>query len=279
MKNILKIIIILSLTIGINNIVYGQINKVMTYNIRYDNSNDGVNKWDDRKVEVINLIRYYEPEIFGIQEGLINQVKYLDQNLSNYSRVGVGRDDGKEKGEFSAIYYNKEKISLVKTSTFWLSETSKVPSIGWDASMERICTYGLFEIRSNNQKILIFNTHYDHVGKKARIKSSKLILKKINEINEAGDPVILMGDFNSEPNSKPIKVILREFEDGARLTKNGIYGSDGTFTGFVENKIAKRRIDYIFTKKLNVVNYRHIDDKRKNNHYLSDHLPVLVKLN
>ena len=85
MKNILKIIVILSLTIGINNILYGQINKVMTYNIRYDNSNDGVNKWDDRKVEVINLIRYYEPEIFGIQEGLINQVKYLDQNLSNYS--------------------------------------------------------------------------------------------------------------------------------------------------------------------------------------------------
>lgn len=251
----------------------------MTYNIRYDSPNDGVNIWDNRKVALINLIKYYEPEIFGIQEGLINQLKYLDQNLSNYSRVGVGRDDGIEKGEFSAIYYNNKKISLIKTSTFWLSKTSDVPSIGWDASMERICTYGLFKSKSNNQNILIFNTHYDHIGKNARIRSSKLILKKINEINEADHPVILMGDFNSEPDSKPIKKILSEFEDGGRLAQRGIYGPVGTYTGFEKNKVAKRRIDFIFTKKLNVVDYRHIDDKRENNHYLSDHLPVLINLN
>jgi len=279
LEKILKITILLSLTFGVYTAIYGQINKVMSYNIRYDNLNDGVNKWDDRKAELINMIRYYEPEIFGIQEGLINQLKYLDQHLSNYSRIGVARDDGKEKGEFTAIYYNTEKISLVETSTFWLSETSNVPSIGWDASMERICTYGLFETSSSKQKILVFNTHFDHIGKKARIKSSKLILRKVNELNDTDYPALLMGDFNSEPNSKPIKKILKEFDDGARFTKNGIYGPAGTFTGFKENKIATKRIDYIFTKKLNVVNYRHIDDKRKNNRYLSDHLPVLISFN
>lgn len=277
MNNIYKTLICLIL-IGINNQVYGQVDRVMTFNIRYDNPKDDLNQWGNRKLEVVNLIKYYEPEILGIQEGLQHQLDYIDDGLSNYSRIGVGRDDGKVKGEFSPIYFNNDKLSLVFESTFWLSEKSDTVSVGWDASMERICTYGLFENKINNQKILIFNTHYDHKGKIAREKSSELILKKIKQINKAGYPVILMGDFNSEPGNSPIEIIETKFEDGSKLATNGVYGPIGTYTGFEKNTIAEKRIDYIFVKGLKVSKYRHIDDKMKNNNYLSDHLPVLIEL-
>ena len=250
----------------------------MTFNIRYDNSNDGINQWENRKSEVIDLIKYYEPDALGIQEGLFNQVKYLDQNLSNYSWIGCGRDDGKQKGEFSAIYFNHNKLSLIEASTFWLSNTSDEVSIGWDASMERVCTYGVFENKISKKKILILNTHYDHIGKRARLESSKLILGKIKEINQSNYPIILMGDFNSQPKDEPIQEILPELNDPSELSKNGIYGPVGTFTGFEENKVAERRIDYIFTKDLEAVKYRHVDDKMKNNNYVSDHLPVLIEI-
>ena len=278
MDNIYRVIIGLIITIGINAEVYGQIEKFMTYNIRYDNPGDSLNKWDNRKLELTHLIKYYEPTALGIQEGLLHQLNYLDDNLPDYSRIGVGRDDGIEKGEFSAIYYNTKELSLISESTFWLSQRPDTVSIGWDASMERICTYGLFENKMTRNKILLFNTHYDHIGETAREKSSELILKKIKEINEGDFPVILMGDFNSESGSKPIRIIIDEFEDAAKMVSNGIYGPTGTFTGFKKNAIAKRRIDYIFVKNLEVVNYRHIDDKMTNNNYLSDHLPVLIEL-
>ncbi|WP_411894611.1 endonuclease/exonuclease/phosphatase family protein [Winogradskyella sp. A2] len=250
----------------------------MTYNIRFDNEQDGLNKWENRKQGIVNLIEYYEPRILGVQEAMEHQLNYLDDNLTNYSRIGVGRDDGKAKGEFCAIYYDNNQLSLVNESTFWLSQRDNRVSVGWDASMERICTYGLFQDKINNNKILIFNTHYDHIGKIAREKSSELILNKIKEINKNGFPVILLGDFNSEPNSKPIKLITKELEDGAKKAKNGIYGPIGTFTGFKINTKAQRRIDYIFIKNLKVNTYRHIDDKMKDNNYLSDHLPVLIEL-
>lgn len=278
MDNIYKVFICLITTIGINDQVYGQFEKIMTYNIKYDNPRDSLNKWDNRKLEIAQLIKYYEPDVFGVQEGLLHQLNYLDDNLPDYSRIGVGRDDGSEKGEFSAIYYNNEELSLINESTFWLSQRHDTVSVGWDASMERICTYGLFENKITKNKILIFNTHYDHIGVIAREKSSALILKKISEINKDDFPVILMGDFNSEPDSKPIKIIIDEFEDVANKVSDGIYGPTGTYTGFKSNTIAERRIDYIFVKNLEVVKYRHIDDKRMNNNYLSDHLPVLIEL-
>ena len=278
MDTIYKLFIGLILTIGINSNVYGQTDKVMTYNIRYDNPNDSINKWDNRKQDIAHLITYYKPEVLGVQEGLVHQLNYLDDNLPEYSRIGVGRDDGLEKGEFTAIYYNTKELSLIRESTFWLSQTPDTVSVGWDASMERICTYGLFENKTTKDKILVFNTHYDHIGETAREQSSQLILKKIKEINKDDYPVILMGDFNAEPDSKPIKIITEAFEDVAETVSNGIYGPTGTFTGFEKNTIATRRIDYIFVKNLDVVTYRHIDDKRMDNNYLSDHLPVLIEL-
>lgn len=256
----------------------GQVHKIMTYNIRYDNPKDSLNNWDHRKAEVAALLKYYDPEIFGIQEGLHHQLSHLDQQLADYARIGVGRDDGKQKGEFCAIYYNKTKVSLIEASTFWLSEQPDTISVGWDAAMERICTYGIFEHLGSGKKMAVFNAHFDHIGSVAREKSAKLILKKIKKINREKYPVLLMGDFNAEPDSKPIKAFSKKLKDGGELSQTGIYGPHGTFTGFEPNAVAKRRIDYIFVKNWEVNRYRHIADKRKDGYYVSDHLPVLIEL-
>lgn len=254
------------------------IEKAISYNIRYDNPKDGIDKWDNRKEAVGNMLAYYEPEIFGLQECLAHQLRYLDQQLINYSRIGVGRDDGKQKGEFSPIYYDHTKLTLLQESTFWLSEQPEQVSVGWDASMERICTYGVFENKISKKKILVLNAHYDHIGPIAREQSSQLILAKIQAINSANYPILLMGDFNAEPETTTIQLLKKELRDGGALAHNGIYGPTGTYTGFKKNAIPTRRIDYIFLKDLEVASYRHIEDKRKGNNYLSDHLPVLVEL-
>jgi len=248
----------------------------MTYNIKYDNPQDSINNWNNRKKEMVELFKYYGPDIFGIQEGQLHQLSYISDHLPEYSMIGVGRDDGKKKGEFSSIYYNHEKFELEKESTFWLSETSDVPSMGWDAAYKRVCTYGLFKDKNTNQRFFVFNTHFDHVGVTARENSADLIIKKIKEINVDNLPVVLMGDFNSEPDDAPIKTILKDLTDGSTLAPDGIYGPHGTFTGFKENIIPENRIDFIFIKGFNVTKYRHIDDRQKNNNYISDHLPVLI---
>jgi endonuclease/exonuclease/phosphatase family metal-dependent hydrolase len=235
-----------------------------------------MNNWDNRKSELVGLLKYYEPEVFGIQEGLHHQLEYMDDNLEDYSRIGVGRDDGKEKGEYCAIFYNEKKFTILSEATFWLSENDTKVSVGWDASMERICTYGLFENKLNGKKILILNTHFDHIGQIAREQSSKLILQKIAEVNKAEYPVLLMGDFNAEPESGPITILKQALWDAGEIAANGIYGPIGTFTGF-KQIIPNRRIDYFFIKHLEVSNYRHIDDRMKNNNFISDHLPVLVE--
>ena len=257
--------------------LHSQVERVMTFNIRFANPADGINQWENRKEAVADFLLYYQPMIFGVQEALISQLEFMDEHLPDYSRIGVGRDDGEEKGEFSAIYFNHTKLKLLDETTFWLSEEDSVVSVGWDASMERICTVGLFEGIENQQLILVLNTHYDHIGEEAREESSKLILRKIQELNTQNFPVVLMGDFNSEPDQAPITILTEELQDAASLADGHIYGPVGTFTGFTENLIPSRRIDYIFVNGLTVRSYRHIDDRMPDNHYLSDHLPVMIE--
>ncbi|MFP9098332.1 endonuclease/exonuclease/phosphatase family protein [Flavobacterium sp. RHBU_24] len=179
--------------------------KVMTYNLRLDTDADGENRWGLRKDLVAGQVQFYEPDFMGVQEALPQQMHYLDDTLAAYDFIGVGRDDGREKGEFSAIFYNKDKFKAVQQSTFWLSPTPEKPRLGWDAACNRVCTYGLFENTKTRQKVWVFNTHFDHLGNVARIESAKLILKKINEINKDKLPFILTGDFNLEETSEPIK--------------------------------------------------------------------------
>ena len=249
----------------------------ISYNIRYDNPNDGADRWDERKEAVVQLLDHYEAVVFGIQEGLLHQLNFIDEQMPTYTYLGVGRDDGKQKGEFTAIFYDSTKVKPVAHSTFWLSETPEKISVGWDASMERICTYALFETVANEKKFWVFNTHFDHIGPEARLQSANLILEMINKLNVEKHPVVLMGDFNALPDSPPIKAILKVLEDGKAVSKKSFYGPTGTFNGFDTQRIMEGRIDYIFVSPdVLVKNYRHIDDRRINNRHVSDHLAILA---
>lgn len=258
--------------------ISGQDFSAMSYNIKYDNVNDTVNNWNDRKWAMVKLMNHYAPSFLGMQEVLHHQLTFLDEQLPEHNFIGVGRDDGKEKGEYSPIFYDATEFDMLRSDTFWLSTTPETISVGWDASMERICTYGLFEHKATKQNVWVFNTHFDHIGTVARTKSAELIAKKINEKNTDNTPVILMGDFNLPPESEPIQYLKQQFSDGQTSTKNSFYGPTGTFNGFNPNKILDTRIDYIFTDFLGVEAYMHIDDRMENNKHISDHLPVLVRL-
>jgi len=260
------------------NTVYTQSHFLISYNIRYDNNWDVENSWSLRKNSIRQLLNDYNPSIFGIQEGLLNQVDFIDSSLIKYDYVGVGRDDGKMEGEFCAIYFDTTRYKIRNNSTFWLSETPDVVSVGWDAALERICTYGLFENKTSGEEFWVFNTHFDHLGVIARKKSSALILKKIKEINTQSLPVILMGDFNSIPDSDPIKILKNDLIDALQISLENLEGPQGTFNGFDMMLPIDNRIDYIFTKNVKVLSYRHIDDRLNNNRHISDHLPVMIEI-
>ena len=262
----------------ISSSIYSQPHSIISYNIRYDNDWDIENSWKIRRNKVSQILVQYSPSIIGIQEGLLNQVQYIDSSLIDYDYVGVGRDDGKKKGEFCAIYFDTTRYVLLKNSTFWLSETPDTISVGWDAALERICTYGLFKDRITKKEFWVFNTHFDHIGVVAREKSSELILKRIDKINRQSLPVVLMGDFNSTPNSPPVKEIKTELSDALKISLEKLQGPRGTFNGFNEDLPIEKRIDYIFTNDLKVISYTHINDRLNNNRHISDHLPVMIKI-
>lgn len=272
-----KLIFVLGIFISMSSI-YSQEVDVLTYNIKYDNVNDTVNNWNDRKAPMVALLQHYNPGIIGMQEVLQQQLSYLDNQLSDYNYIGVGRDDGKEKGEYSPILYNTKKYKLLQSETFWLSETPSEISVGWDAAMERICTYGLFEELKTGEHFLVFNTHFDHIGTVAREKSAALIVAKIKEINSNKLPVVLMGDLNLNPNETPIKYLQGALADGQSITKKPFYGPTGTFSGFDHDRLLTNRIDYVFVENFKVLEYIHIDDRMENNKHISDHLPVLANL-
>lgn len=269
--------LLIALLVLLGSFGFAQDLKVMTFNIRLHLDSDKENSWTHRKPEVLQLLDYYAPEVFGVQEALPLQMKDLESGLSDYDFVGVGRDDGKDKGEYSAIFFNKEKLKLLKSGTFWLSETSAVPSKGWDAALNRICTYALFK-NKKGKKFWVFNTHFDHIGIEARKNSANLILKKIKEFNKNDFPVVLAGDFNLTEDSEPIKMLSDQLKDTFYHSLKKPYGPKGTFTAFDINKVSENRIDYIFVKDFKVNSYRTINDKRQNLLYPSDHFPILVEL-
>ena len=246
---------------------------VLSYNIRYDNPNDGENQWKYRKERVANYIKEISPDIIGMQEVLEPQLVFLDVSLKEFSYVGVGREDGKTKGEYSPILYNSNRLTLLQTDTFWLSETPKVISVGWDAALERICTYAQFKHKETGQKFWVFNTHFDHIGELARIQSAKLIHQKIKMLNTNNFPVIITGDFNLTPDTAPIKIFQNAYVDVMQKTPTNA-NNYGTFTGFDKLSNGKERIDYIFQKGLKTLKSTHIWLKTTSGGWASDHHPV-----
>ena len=260
--------------------------RVLSFNVRYNNEGDGVNAWPNRADRVAGLIRFYEPDVAGLQEVLVGQLQDLEARLPEYAWVGVGRDDGLEGGEFSPIYYRPDRLEVVEHGTFWLSETpDSVGSRGWDAALPRIATWAVLRERASGQTLRVFNTHFDHRGPEARLESARLLRIRVIEM-AGGDPAIVTGDLNAQPGSPPIQA-LTECSDASiaeaclhdtRTLVSGAYGPDGTMHGFAVTEEPARRIDYVFTTShFEVTRQGHLTDS-EGGFYPSDHIPVLADL-
>ena len=256
----------------------GQSLRVMTYNIRYDNAGDGINAWPQRKAELANQVRYYGPMVLGIQEGLHHQVAYLDSALADYSYVGGGRDDGRQGGEYSALFYATAAWELLEEGQFWLSPTPDRPSQGWDAALPRIATWAKLRYAETGETWAIINTHFDHQGEQARLESAKMLRAFANGMESQGYKVVLMGDLNATPEQEPIRELRRGLADTESLTANPAFGPGGTFGGWNAGEPVARRIDYVWVGGgIAVLKYGVLSDSRDGRYY-SDHLPVLVEL-
>lgn len=261
-----------------SNIIMAQHINIISYNIRFNNPGDGVNAWPKRSSQVAALLSFHQADIFGLQEALIGQIEDIQAQMPQMKWVGVGRDDGEKAGEFSPLFYNSEKFTALKSGGFWLSETPEKPGLGWDAACNRVCSWLLLKENKSKKKFMVFNTHFDHMGVKARTESAKLILRKIKALNPSGFPVILTGDFNLTPEQEPISVITSELQDSRSITKQAAYGPTGTFNGFKFDSPLKDRIDYVFvSNSIEVKRYGVLTDS-KDLRYPSDHLPVFVNL-
>ncbi|MCB0686429.1 MAG: endonuclease/exonuclease/phosphatase family protein, partial [Saprospiraceae bacterium] len=253
--------------------------RMMSYNIRYDNPEDGESRWDARKEMVYAVIDSLAPDFFGMQEALEHQCKDVEKGTKGYRWIGVGRDDGQDQGEFSPIFYNRKKWKLLEENTFWLSDTPDRPSIGWDAALNRIVTWGKFQEKQSGEIIYVFNTHFDHRGVQARINSAKLIREKIKEI--AGEfPFLLSGDFNVNPQSEAYLALTNPQEehtiyDTKLLSTVNPEGPRGTFSGFIVNEhLPQNQIDYIFCSDEFDVEKFKVIVKSNGIRYASDHFTV-----
>ena len=257
---------------------------VMTFNIRYDNPSDNEFSWANRKGMVFSVLEEYKPEIIGFQEALKGQVDQIREFLKGYQKEGVARDDGKESGEYSVIFYDSARFVRKDGGTFWLSETPDIPGTkSWNAACNRIVTWIELFDKKENKSLFVFNTHFDHISEQARIESAKLILNRISRI--AGkETVILTGDFNSTDTSMSYRILtdpssVNPLIDTRKIAGRNAYGPTYTFGGFPFKPVENEMIDFIFLSKkspLGVLQNRVIDYHVKDK-YPSDHLPVQTK--
>ena len=237
---------------------------VGTYNIRYKNDGDSIkgNAWSVRSKVLADQINFYEPDIFGAQEVLYTQLEDLKRELDGYDYIGVGRDDGKRAGEYSAIFYDKKRFDLLKNGHFWLSEHPDRPGLGWDAACTRICTWGQFREKKSGFKFFYFNLHMDHVGVVARREGAKLVISKIKELAGTDAPVILTGDFNVNQKNEIYSIfnnsgILKDTYAAADRR----FSTNGTWNDFNNSQWSDQRIDHIFVSpKFNVRRYGMVSD-------------------
>ena len=250
-----------------------------TYNIRYVTPKDTGNLWVDRAPVVAELIRFHDFDVFGTQEGYKSQLDDIKNALPYYTYYGVGRNDGKEAGEHSSIFYKKDEFKLLNKGDFWLSETPDKPGLGWDATCcNRICSWVYLQHKKSSKKFYFFNAHYDHQGVQARKESSKLILKKIKDI--AGkEPVIFTGDLNGSHSSEWYQTIANSgnLKDTYKAVKYP-YANNASFNAFGKTKESKDIIDHIFVTKHFTVSKWGILTDTYHGKFPSDHFPVLAEV-
>ena len=250
--------------------------RVMSFNLRNDDPRDGENGWPVRFPRIAETLRFYRPDVLGCQEAFDRQVKKLAEALPDYKWVGVGREDGKTKGEYSPIFYNAARLGVVDSGTFWLSPTpEKIGSVGWDAVLPRISTWARFRDKlAGGREFLVFNAHLDHVGETARSESAKLIVARAAKI-AAGLPLIVTGDFNSGPETGAYKTMAEHLTDSRAVAKT-VLGPAGTFGTFASTGKPSPRIDYIFVSEgIKVSRFGTLTQEWDGKH-ASDHFPILA---
>ena len=282
-NNLFRLALLCALFVAGTECTFGQNEtlKVLSFNIRYNNPNDGENSWPNRSERIKNFLWSESPDIIGFQEVLHNEVLELDHALFNYNfsqrqytRIGVGREDGQTKGEFSPIYFRSNRFQLISSKTVWLSKTPDKPSKGWDAACERIATFALLFDEELKDTLLVVNAHWDHVGVVARQESAKLILKEIEAFTSIQN-IIFMGDFNCTPEDPALKKLRAEFSDAGI----GVSSKVGTFNNFERAANPKApRIDYVFYKLKNLgFHYYKVGNTDVTEPLLSDHFPIVVE--
>jgi endonuclease/exonuclease/phosphatase family metal-dependent hydrolase len=249
----------------------------MTYNIRYDAATDQPH-WTERRETVAQVMLAHEPDFIGIQEGLLHQLVYLDSMLAGYARIGVGRDDGAQAGEYSAIYFRPDRWALIPGTdrTEWFGDTPDRPSKVLDAAFPRVMTHGRFVSPDGDIRIRVVNTHFDHVGQAAREFATGMILHRVST-DWTDEKVVLMGDFNVTPDNPVYAMLAAGMRDAKPVSETPHQGPAFTFEGFEAlNRDDARRIDYIFVPEgARVMRHAH-DATRIGRWYPSDHLPVIA---
>ena len=256
----------------------------LSFNIRFDTSKDGENAWPNRKEMVGQWVKSESPDVIGLQEALRHQIDDIKKIATAYSEYGVGRDDGKSRGEHCTILYLKKRFSLDKSDcgTFWFSDTpEKIASKSWGNEIPRICTWARFIEKKTDKGFYVYNVHYDHRSQPSRLGASELIIQRISKRKRSNEPIILMGDFNASENNPAIKIFKDEplnLVDTFRVVKPD-EKMVKTFHGFRGGSYPGGKIDHVFilpsTAKISSASIVRFN---KNKRYLSDHYPVRAKL-
>ena len=241
---------------------------VGSYNIRMHSKVDYKtgNGWTERRDIMCDLVAFTAFDIFGAQEVCHDQLQDMLKRLPEYDYIGVGRDDGKKKGEYSPVFYRRDRFELLDSGTFWLSQTPGEVSYGWDAVCRRVCSWGYFKDKQTKKKFWFFNTHMDHKGKTARVEGAKLIIEKIKQMCGEKARVILTGDFNVAQGSPAYNTFAMSnlLQDAYSLAPIK-FAPAGTFNSFKVANHSDKRIDHIFVAGCKVQRYGILTQ-----HYWSD---------
>jgi endonuclease/exonuclease/phosphatase family metal-dependent hydrolase len=256
--------------------------RAMTFNIRLDIASDGANAWPNRKAMAAEVIRYEAPAVLGLQEVLLHQKTDLEAALPDYAFIGVARDDGADKGEFSSLAFRRDRFDLLESGTFWLSLTPSVPGKAWDAAYPRIATWAVLKERTGGRRLAVLNTHFDHVGIAARANSAAIIADWAGKRGAQGDAVVVLGDFNSPPSSPPMALLADHARSGLRLARSisstPPYGPPGTFNAFKIDSDAAEPIDHILVSDhFDVLRFATVT-QHWGGRLPSDHYPVVADL-
>ena len=247
--------------------------KVMSYNIRLGSAQDGTNSWALRYTATGKMLEDQKPDVFGVQEALEYQVRYIEE-MCGYESVGVGRENGKKEGEHMSIFWNKKAVSMLKWGTFWLSETPEKPSKGWDAECFRTATWALMKDKKTGKKFYFVNTHLDHKGTEAQKNGLKLIVDRIAEINPDGLPMVLTGDFNIEPKNPALKDLDARMQNARNIAEKT--DDHATYNGWGKSSTM---IDYIYVSGFSSCpEYQTVTKRYEDRKFISDHYPVFARL-